>query len=64
MADREDQQQDKLINIDLRWDSSRQVVVGATGRFHRSPSHSKGVSVSGLSIPFDEQLDWNVLTQV
>ena len=60
MADREDQQ-DKLINIDLRWDSSRQVVVGATGRFHRSPSHYKGVSVSGLSIPFDEQLDWNVL---
>ena len=63
MADPEEdqQQQYRLINIDLRWDSSRQVVIGATGKFHRSPSDYKGVDVSGLSIPFDEQLDWNIL---
>ena len=51
----------RLINIDLRFDNERGVVKGATGRFHRSPSHYVSVSVAGLSLPFDEHLDWNAL---
>ena len=49
-----------LINIDLRWDGGRRVVVGAVGRFHLSPSQYPYAEVKGLRIPYDE-LDWNDL---
>ena len=48
----------KLINIDLRRDG--EFVVGAVGRFHRSPSQYFVAEVKGLRVPYDE-LDWNDL---
>ena len=49
-----------LINIDLRWDGGRRVVVGAVGRFHLPPSQYPYAEVKGLRITYDE-LDWNDL---
>ena len=51
-----------LININLRWDGGRGVVVGAVGRFHLSPSQYPYAEVRGLRIPYGE-LDWNDLSQ-
>ena len=50
-----------LITIELRWDKSRRVVVGAKGVFHRSCSPNGVVYLDGLAIPYGEQLDWNAL---
>ena len=49
-----------LVNIDLRWDGGRRIVVGAKGRFHLSPFQYPYAEIEGLSIPYDE-LDWNDL---